>query len=179
VLSSFLFLAIAAVATLIGSPVPDWPAKPAGRWVQGGPVTLSGLRGKVVLVRFFTDTSCPYCSETAPALNELHREFSGRGLVVIGVFTPKPKPRTVEVAEARTVARAYGFEFPVVVDDNWGALRALWLDREPDAEFTSASLLIDRRGVVRHVHGGGAYARDSKDYRKMRDAVAMLVAETP
>ena len=99
--------------------------------------------------------------------------------VVIGVFTPKPKPRTVEVAEARTVARAYGFEFPVVVDDNWGALRALWLDRQPDAEFTSASLLIDRRGVVRHVHEGGAYALDSKDFKTMRDAVARLVAETP
>ena len=172
-------LAVMAALSVIGQPVPDWPDKPAERWVQGGPLTLSGLRGKVVLVRFFTDTSCPYCSETAPALNELHRAYSDRGLVVIGVFTPKPKPRTVEVAEARAAARAYGFEFPVVVDDDWGALRALWLDREPDAEFTSASLLIDRRGVVRHVHEGGAYAPDSKDFKTMRDAVARLVAERP
>ena len=167
------------LAAVLGQPVPDWPAKAAERWVQGGPLTLSGLRGKVVLVRFFTDSACPYCSETAPVLRELDREFSPKGLVVIGVFTPKPEPRPVEVEEARAAARGYGFAFPVVVDDDWGALRALWLDREPDAEFTSASLLVDRRGIVRHVHEGGSIAPGSKDERRLRDAVAKLVAEKP
>jgi peroxiredoxin len=169
--------------SLLGHPVPDWPAKPADKWVQGTPATLSELRGKVVLVRFFTDTSCPYCSETAPALNDFHREFASRGLVVIGVYTPKPEPRPVKAQEARAAARRYGFEFPVVIDDDWGALNALWLDRVPDAEFTSASLLIDRRGIVRHVQEGGAYAKDAPDakaradFEKMHAAIAQLVTE--
>jgi peroxiredoxin len=174
---------MAAIVPLVGQPVPDWPAKPAERWAQGAPTTLSELRGKVVLIRFFTDTACPYCSATAPALREFDREFSGQGLVVIGVYTPKPEPRPVDVAEVRALAREYGFGFPVLVDDDWGALRALWLDRVPDARFTSASLLIDRRGIVRHVHEGGAYAKDAreplarKDYKRMRDAIEKLVAE--
>lgn len=169
--------ALILLASLVGQPVHDWPAKGAERWVQGGPVTLSGLQGRVVLVRFFTDPSCPYCKETAPALQELHREFGPAGLVVIGVYTPKPDPRPVDVEEVREVVRDYGFEFPVLVDEDWGALRTLWLDRERTAGFTSASLLIDRRGIVRHVHEGGAYAPGSKDYRRMRDAIARLVAE--
>ena len=181
--STWTSVLVVAALSIVGRPVPDWPAKPAERWVQGEPANLSDLRGRVVLVRFFTDTSCPYCSETAPALNALHEEFSSRGLVVIGVYTPKPDPRPVTVKEARAAARAYRFRFPVVIDDDWGALRALWLDRVPDAGFTSASLLVDRHGIVRHVQEGGAYAPDAKesqareDYRAMHDAIEKLVRE--
>jgi peroxiredoxin len=174
----FLALLLAA-STVVGRPAPDWPEL---RWVQGGPLSLSGLRGKVVLVRFFTDPTCPFCSATAPALNELDRDFRDRGLVVIGLYTPKPSPRATTVEHARKVAQKYGFEFPVAVDDEWKALRRLWLDRA-DSGWTSASLVIDRRGVVRHVHPGGAFAKDSsdpqarRDYEDMRAAVETLLAE--
>ncbi len=53
----------------------------------------------------------------------------------------------------------------------------------PGAEFTSASLLIDRRGIVRHVQKGGLYAKEArdpqarKDYEGMRAAIVMLLAE--
>jgi peroxiredoxin len=151
--------------------------------VQGGPVEPASLRGKVVLLRFFTGTECPYCSATAPALNEFHREFGPKGLVVLGMYTPKPHPRAVPLSEARGFARTYGFEFPVALDGDWGALRRLWLDRVKGAAFTSASLLVDRRGIVRHVQEGGAYARDAadpdarRDYLAMRKAIAALLAE--
>src|SRR5688572_731901 len=164
---------------VLGKPAPAWPEL---EWVQGGPLTLAGLRGKVVLVRFFTDPSCPYCSATAPALNELWKEFGGRGLVVVGFYTPKPGPRETSVVHVRNVAHKYGFLFPVAVDDEWTALRRLWLDRA-DSGWTSASLLIDRKGVVRHVHPGGVFAKDSshpdarRDYAEMRAAIEALLAE--
>lgn len=164
---------------VLGKPAPPWPEV---RWAQGGPLTLAGLRGKVVLVRFFTDPDCPYCSATAPALNELHEEFGGRGLAVVGFYTPKPSPRATTVAHARKVAQKYGFSFPVAVDDEWKALRRLWLDRE-DSGWTSASLLIDRKGVVRHVHPGGVFAKDSddpearRDYVEMREGIEALLTE--
>ena len=170
-----------ALQTMIGHPVPEWPAKPAAQWVQGGPLTLADLRGKVVLIRFFTSPDCPYCRATAPALNELSAEFGPRGLVVIGMFTPKPRPRAVEPKEVREVVASYGFRFPVAIDADWGALRTLWLDRVPGAEFTSSSLLIDRDGILRHVQEGGAYAKDApdekgrRDYEAMRSAVVALV----
>jgi len=70
----------------------------------------------------------------------------------------------------------------VAVDDEWKALSRLWLDRS-DSGWTSASLLIDRAGVVRHVHPGGVFAKDSqdrkarRDYEEMRAAVERLIAE--
>lgn len=173
----------ALVTTLLGQAVPEWPAKPPDRWIQGGPLTLGELHGKVVLIRFFTDADCPYCRATAPALNEFNDAFSGSGLVVVGMYTPKPRPRPVSPNAVRDLVEAYGFRFPVALDTDWGALNTLWLDRVPGAQFTSASLLIDRRGILRHVQEGGAYAKDSadpqarRDYQKIREAIVKLLAE--
>jgi peroxiredoxin len=179
-----LSLAVAVMAedgsALLGKPSPDWAND---RWVQGGPLRLANLRGKVVLVRFFMDADCPFCRGTAPALNELDRELGPRGLVVVGMYTPKPRPRPVTLQEVRGYVQSYGFRFPVAIDDDWATLRKLWLDRVPDAAYTSASLLIDRKGVVRHVHKGGLYAKDAKsaearrDYEAMRSAIERLLAE--
>ena len=168
---------------MLGQAVPEWPAKPASSWVQGGPLTLSELRGKVVLIRFFMDADCPYCRATAPALNEFHDVFAARGLVVVGLYTPKPRPRAVGLDVVRGHVNAYGFRFPVAVDADWGALRSLWLRRGKNEAFTSATLLIDRRGILRHVQQGGAYAKDAndprerRDYEEMRAAIAVLLAE--
>ena len=174
---------LVAELAILGQPVPEWPAKAPEKWVQGGPLTLAGLRGQVVLIRFFMDADCPLCRGTAPALNEFHREFSSRGLTVIGMYTPKPRPRPVPVERVREYVEAYGFQFPVAVDDDWSALRRLWLDRVRDADYTSASLLIDRDGILRHVHEGGLYAKDSagpearRGYQEMRAAIERLLAE--
>jgi peroxiredoxin len=184
-LAPWLGLALAAAlaadgASILGTPSPDWSND---RWVQGGPVRLSDLRGRVVLVRFFMDADCPMCRGTAPTLNELYSEFGPRGLVVVGMYTPKPQPRPVATEVVRGYVESYGFRFPVAVDDDWGTLRRLWLDRVPDAAYTSASLLIDRKGVVRHVQKGGLYAKDAasaearRDYEAMRSAVMRLLAE--
>src|SRR5262245_54817107 len=113
-------IAALALAGILGQPVPDWPAKTPDQWIQGGPLTLEGLRGKVVLLRFFMDSECPYCRATAPSLNALHDEFGAKGLVVIGMYTPKPRPHPVEPAKVREYVKSYGFRFPVAVDADWG-----------------------------------------------------------
>jgi len=179
-----LLLALApSLRAILGTPAPDWPAKPPERWVQGGPLQLADLRGKVVLIRFFMDSDCPHCRATAPSLVELDRELAPRGLVVVGMYTPKPEPRPVDPDAVRAYVREYGFSFPVAIDDDWSALRRLWLDRVPGARFTSASLVIDRRGILRHVHEGGTYAKDAadeearEDYRRLREVILELLAE--
>jgi len=179
---SAILLAILGLMTangILGRPAPEWGPH---RWVQGGPLSLAGLRGRVVLVRFFMSPECPLCRGTAPSLNELYRDFGPEGLVVVGMFTPKPRPRPTSVEEVREYVEAYAFRFPVAVDDDWSALRALWLDRVPDAAFTSSSLLIDKEGIVRHVHPGGVFARDGdaqarRDYEAMRAAVKKLLTD--
>jgi thiol-disulfide isomerase/thioredoxin len=164
----------------VGTRCPEWSNS---KWVQGGPLQLRDLRGKVVLVRFFMGSDCPYCHGTAPALDALHQELGPRGLVVVGMYTPKPRPRPTSVETVRREVEGYGFRFPVAVDDDWTSLRRLWLDRVPAADFTSASLLIDQEGVVRHVHPGGLYAMDAEDprarrgYEELRTAILRLLAK--
>lgn len=179
-LFGLLLLLAGPTNEVLGRPSPEFAEL---RWVQGGPLTLAELRGRVVLVRFFTDPHCPFCRATAPALNELQSELGPRGLTVVGFYTPKPRPRPTSVADVRKTVESYGFRFPVAVDDDWATLRRLWLDRASGSGWTSASLLIDRRGIVRHVHPGGAYAKDSsdpqarRDYVEMREAIDALLAE--
>jgi peroxiredoxin len=183
VLETLFAALVPAAQALLGHPVPEWPAKPPAQWAQGEPRTLADLRGHVVLIRFFTGVDCPYCRGTAPSLNEFHEEFSARGLVVIGIYTPKPRPRAVPLAEVLECVKAYRFEFPVAIDADWGALHRLWLDRVPDAEYTSSSLLIDRHGILRHVQEGGIYAKDAsdprarQDYQEMRRAIVEALSE--
>lgn len=179
-----MLLALApSIQAIVGRPVPEWPHKPQERWVQGGPLTLESLRGKVVLLRFFTEADCPHCRATAPSLNEFHDEFASRGLALIGMYTPKPGPRPVAIDVVRASVKDYGFTFPIALDDDWGALRRLWLDRVPAAGYTSASLLIDRRGILRYVQTGGTYAKEAADararddYRALRDAIVVLLSE--
>ena len=55
----------------IGQVMPEWELQ---NWINSKPLKLSDLRGKVVLVRWWTAPGCEYCAHTAPALNEFHRE---------------------------------------------------------------------------------------------------------
>jgi thiol-disulfide isomerase/thioredoxin len=69
---------------LIGKPAPPLALKD---WLNSNPLEMLDLRGKVVLLRWWTE-GCPYCVATAPALVSLERTYGSRGLQVIGVFHP-------------------------------------------------------------------------------------------
>jgi thiol-disulfide isomerase/thioredoxin len=170
----------------IGRPIAPWREL---AWVNSSPLTLAGLRGKVLLVRFWTE-GCAYCSHTAPALNALHREYAGRGLVVIGMYHPKPPrslPAPSEEESARAVARAaerLGMAFPIALDNDWATLRRWWLSTG-DRAFTSASFLIDRRGILRAIHPGGEFHEGGgpehgecrRDYQALRRVIEQLLQE--
>jgi len=125
------------------------------RWVDSKPLALDSLRGKVVLVRWF-NTGCKYCGNTLPALESLRTRYGGQGLVVVGVFHPKPI-HEVSDAFVRKTAHELGFHGPIAVDERWSTLERWWLDGHPDRNWTSVSFLIDRDGIVRWAHGGGEY----------------------
>jgi thiol-disulfide isomerase/thioredoxin len=139
------------IASVVGRPAPEWGERP---WLHSAPLDWAALRGRVVLVRFWTD-GCPFCAATAPALEDLHRRYGSRGLMVIGVYHPKP-PGPVAIADVERSAGALGMTFPLTVDADWSLLERYWLDHG-DNGWTSVSFLTDREGIVRHVHPGGEY----------------------
>ena len=169
----------AAGAELIGTKAPGWEG---AEWLNTEPLRLEDLRGKVVLVRWWTDT-CPYCERSAPALNEFHARYTRRGLIVIGMYHSKPIDRSITASEIQEAARERGFGFPIAIDHNWSVLRRWWLDGGPRSA-TSVSFLIDQRGVIRHIHPGPAFHREvvrgdvrpRRDFGKLESIIEELLA---
>jgi thiol-disulfide isomerase/thioredoxin len=159
-----------ARSDVVGLAAPEWHAE---HWINSPPLALADLRGRVVLVRFWTAPDCPYCSATAPALVDFHRRYAAQGLTVVGFYHHKSK-RPLDPRDVEHYARLFGFEFPVAIDPNWATLRAWWLDRAPHA-FTSASFLLDRRGIVRHVHRGGQFVQGDPDHTALEAQIQKLL----
>lgn len=165
---------------LLGHPAPDWSFT---RWIRTPPLDPAALRGKVVLLRWWTE-GCHFCATTLPVVEALSRRHAGDGLVVIGVFHPKP-PRAVSDQHVLALARKLGYSGPIAVDERWSTLDRYWLDGHPDRNWTSVSFLIDRKGDIVWVHGGGEYhpnddprhARCAVQYRELERALAEALAE--
>ncbi len=126
-------------------------------WLQSPPLQIKNLRSKVVLLRWWTD-ECLFCTRSQDALNHWHRLWADQGLVVIGMYHPKPSPRKMESADVQLMAADKNFEFPIAVDDQWKNLNKYKPFRKFD-DFTSPSYLIDKKGMIRYYHRGGEYHR--------------------
>lgn len=164
-----------AVAAMIGTTPPAWKAE---RWMNSPPLELAALRGSVVLVRWWT-AGCPFCSSTAPTLRKLDQLYSARGLHVIGMYHHK-EDTPFEPKVYEETATKYGFTFPVAFDPEWHTLESWLHDREGkevSTGFTSVTFVLDKKGVIRHVHPGGTLAEGEPAYDEMRSAIERLLAE--
>jgi peroxiredoxin len=170
----FLLAAISmsAAEKMIGTAPPEWQVT---NWMNSPALQLKDLRGKVVLVRWWTAPDCPYCRATAPALNEFYDRYHAKGLEVIGFYHHKSE-EPLNVATVRKYAANFGFKFPVAIDPNWQTLHQWWLYGS-SRNFTSVSFLIDRHGIIRHIHPGGEFVKGDKDYANMKAAIEKLLAE--
>ncbi|KWK51454.1 thioredoxin [Burkholderia stagnalis] len=132
------------------------------RWHNSAPLKLSELRGKVVLVDFWT-YSCINCIHTIPYVNEWYRKYRDQGLVVIGVHTPEyPFER-----DARNVADAlgrFGIRYPVAQDNRYDTWNAY------GNRYWPALYLVDANGRIVYTRfGEGQY---EKTEAAIRDALA-------
>jgi cytochrome c biogenesis protein CcdA/thiol-disulfide isomerase/thioredoxin len=137
------------------SGITAWLNTPDGR-----PLTLAGLRGKVVLIDFWT-YSCINCQRTLPHVEAWYQRYAKYGLVVVGVHTPEFAFEHV-VSNVRSAAAELGVRYPVAIDDNYGTWDAY------DNEYWPAEYLIDAAGVVRHVDfGEGGYTLTERLIRQL------------
>lgn len=154
---------------LAGERLPDLGRAPDfvgnQRWFNtagGRPLTLAGLRGRVVLVDFWTYT-CINCLRTLPGLEQLDARYRRAGLTIVGVHSPEfPFERSagnVRAAIART-----GIRYPVAQDNDLATWDA-WGN-----QYWPASYLIDARGHVRWTHAGEG-AEEAKE-RAVRELLA-------
>ena len=154
---------------LIGTKPPEWTPV---EWINSEPRRLANLRGQVILARWFTGTHCPDCAATAPALREFHDKYHDLGLAVVGMYHHGDS--TLE--EVRDIVDGYGFRFPVAVDRG-ARTRRLWCLGRYDYGYTSVTFLLDRQGVIRHIHPGGRYLKGDADYQALEWEIERLLAE--
>ncbi len=127
------------------------------------PLTLSQLRGKVVLVDFWT-YSCINCQRSLPHVEGWYNDYKKDGLVVVGVSSPEFAFEHV-VSNVQSAAGSLGIDYPVAVDDNLATWDAY------NNEYWPAEYLIDPTGVVRaYDFGEGGYSTMESNIRMLLTA---------
>ncbi len=115
-------------------------------WINSPPLKLSDLKGKVVIVDFWT-YSCINCIRTLPYMNTWYQKYKDQGLVIIGVHTPEFAFEH-ELANVQKAVTDFGIQYPVVQDNNYSTWMAY------NNEFWPAKYIIDKEGNIRYEHFG-------------------------
>jgi thiol-disulfide isomerase/thioredoxin len=116
------------------------------QWLNGETPTAESLKGKVVLINFWT-YSCISCVRLIPLLNEWQETYQDQGLVIIGVHTPEYNFEKV-TDNLQTVINRFQVKYPVIQDNNY----AVWEDY--NNQFWPANYLIDREGKIVYARFG-------------------------
>lgn len=151
---------------------PDPLTLGSGLWLNSPPLTLTGLRGKVVLVDFWT-YSCINCLRTLPYLRAWHERYADKGLVIVGVHSPEFAFERSE-GNLRTAVADLGVSWPVVADNDfriWNAYRN---------RYWPAKYLYDRDGKLVDTHfGEGAYEETERLIMRLLGESGTPVAPIP
>ena len=130
---------------------------------NNSPLTLSSLKGKVVLVDFWT-YSCINCIRTIPHLNDWNQKYADKGLVIVGVHSPEFEFEK-NYDNVKAAVKRLGITYPVILDSNHGTWNAY------GNQYWPRDYLIDSQGYIRDNHiGEGGYDQTEK-------AIQSLLAE--
>jgi thiol-disulfide isomerase/thioredoxin len=130
---------------------------------SNAPLTLTSLKGKVVLVDFWT-YSCINCIRTLPHLNDWYQRYADKGFVIVGVHSPEFEFEK-NYDNVKAAVQKLGIKFPVILDNNhstWNAYGNMYWPRD---------YLVDTQGYIRHDHIGEG------DYNTTESAIQSLLAE--
>jgi thiol-disulfide isomerase/thioredoxin len=126
------------------------PALAAGDWINSAPLKLNELRGRVVLIEFWT-FGCYNCRNTLPFVKSWHERYQAKGLTVIGVHSPEfDEERKVD--SLRREVMFLGIRYAVVTDNDYQTWSAYHVEAWP------TTFLLDKQGRIRWMHvGEGGY----------------------
>jgi cytochrome c biogenesis protein CcdA/thiol-disulfide isomerase/thioredoxin len=149
------------------------PLDGAVAWLNSPPLTADGLRGKVVLVDFWT-YSCVNCLRTLPYVRAWYDKYKGQGLVVIGVHAPEFAFEK-DLDNVRRAVKDLKVDYPVAIDNDY----AIW--RGFNNEYWPAHYFIDAQGRIRHHHfGEGGYEESEAFIRQLlEEAHGGVMASAP
>ena len=142
---------------------PAAPELSNATWINSEPLTLKGLRGRVVLIEFWT-FACYNCRNTLPTVKKWDAQYRDKGLTIIGVHTPETDLERNEVDLKREITEL-GIKYPVVTDNDYSTWKAYRVEAWPTL------FLLDKQGRVRWMHVGEGY------YDETEEMIKKLLAE--
>jgi thiol-disulfide isomerase/thioredoxin len=132
-------------------------------WFNSKPLNISDLRGKVVLVDFWT-YGCVNCVNTLPHVTELYAKYRDRGLVVVGIHTPE-FPFEHSASNVQAALKRHGITYPVGQDNEsqtWNAYRN---------QYWPAQYIVDQNGKIVFQHDGeGQYEQIDRTIARLLNA---------
>jgi thiol-disulfide isomerase/thioredoxin len=139
------------------------PELAAGEWINSEPLKLNDLRGRVVLIEFWT-FGCINCRNTLPFVKSWHDRYRDKGLTVIGVHSPEfDEEKNVE--HLRREVSSLGIRYPVVTDNEYKTWHAYKVEAWPTV------FLLDKQGRIRWTRVGEG------DYDETERLIQKLLAE--
>jgi thiol-disulfide isomerase/thioredoxin len=139
------------------------PELAAGDWINSEPLKLNDLRGRVVLIEFWT-FGCYNCRNTLPFVKSWDERYREKGFTVIGVHSPEfDEERKVE--NLRRQVASLGIRYPVVTDNDYQTWNAYKVEAWPTV------FLLDKQGRIRWMHVGEG------DYDEAERLIQKLLAE--
>ena len=139
------------------------PELAGGTWLNSEPLRLSDLKGKVVLVEFWT-FGCINCQHVIPAVRSWYNTYKDQGLAIIAVHTPEFDYEK-DLNNVKEGLSRLDVPYPVVLDDDWKTWHA-YRNR-----YWPAFYLVDKAGDIRYVHAGEG------DYDRTEAVIKALLAE--
>ncbi len=132
-------------------------------WQNSGPLTIASLRGKVVMVNFWT-YGCVNCVNTLPHVKQLYAKYKDKGLVIVGIHTPEfPFERSASNVQA--ALKRHGITYPVAQDNNSATWSAY------SNQYWPAQYIVDQSGRIVYSHAGeGAYEEIDRTVGKLLNA---------
>jgi thiol-disulfide isomerase/thioredoxin len=132
----------------------------ATAWLNAEPLTAGELRGKVVLIDFWT-FDCVNCRNALPYVRAWAEKYKDQGLVVIGVHSPEFAFER-KLDNVKRAVRDLGLSFPIAIDNNFAIWRAF------NNEYWPAHYFVDAQGRIRfHKFGEGDYERSEQVIRQL------------
>src|SRR5215216_19496 len=129
-------------------------------YINTKPINLADLKGKVVLVDFWT-YSCINCIRTLPYLVDWNEKYADKGLVIVGVHSPEFEFEK-NIDNVKAAVQKYGIKYPVIQDNDKGTWDAY------ENRYWPRKYLIDDEGYIRYDHiGEGGYAETEKVIRSL------------
>ena len=136
------------------------PEFAVGDWINSEPQSLKSLRGRVVLVDFWT-FGCFNCRNTLPSIKQWDARYREKGLTVVGVHSPEFDEEK-NIQNLRREVVELGIKYPVVTDNDYATWRAY------DVSAWPTIFVLDKSGRIRWTHvGEGAYDKTEQVIQKL------------